>query len=120
VKALALALIVLVAGCSRGEEARPGVDRICGPDVEGVPCGTGVEQGAAYRFELLVHCGIEWAYFDGRYWVAASRIDPPADWNPIESGTMTLLGEEAVFEGNPGGEARFAPAPVGYEPTPCA
>jgi hypothetical protein len=119
VKALALVFIVLVAGCSRGEETRPGVDRVCGPDVEGVPCGTGVEQGAAYRFDLLVHCGIEWAYFDGRYWVAAPRIDPPADWNPIEHGTMTLRGEEAVFEGD-AAEARFAPAPAGYEPPPCA
>jgi hypothetical protein len=122
VRRIALAVTALtLVGCSNGSDVRQGVDRVCGPDADAAPCEEGVEAGVPYRFDLLTHCGIEWAYLDGRYWIAAPKIDPPSDWSPVESGTITLVNEnEARFEGDSGGEASFGPAPVGYRPPPCA
>lgn len=118
--ALALAAAFPTA-CSKGDDVRAGVDRVCGPDVARAPCAGGVEDGVPYRFELLTHCGVEWAYFDGRYWVPRPKVDPESDWTPIERGTMTLVRRgEALFEGGSHGEARFVPAPTGYRPQPCA
>jgi hypothetical protein len=123
VKRVSLALTLLTfASCGdSGSDARPGVERVCGPDIETTPCGDGVEAGVPYRFELLTHCGVVWAYLDGRYWIASPKIDPPPDWSPVESGTVTLVGEQQVrFEGDSGGQASFRPAPHAYEPPPCA
>jgi hypothetical protein len=118
---LALTVVTLAACTDSTSDARPGVERVCGPDVETAPCGKGVEEGVPYRFELLTHCGVEWAYLDGRYWIAAPKINPPPDWNPIQSGTITLVNEhEAKFEGDSSGDASFRPAPNGYRPRPCA
>lgn len=113
--------VATTSGCSFPFHEEDGVERICGPDVSELPCGAGVETARAYPFDLLVHCGVEWAYFDGRYWVPRPRVDPESDWDPIERGTMTLVGpDEARFEGAAHGEARFVPAPVTYRPRPCA
>ena len=60
--ALPLALAVL-AGCSYFHDQEEAVKRVCGPDVEQVPWGRGVEIGHTYSFDVLTHCGIEWAYF---------------------------------------------------------
>lgn len=118
---LVLTLLTLASCANSSTDARPGAGRVCGPDVETTPCGEGVEEGVAYRYELLTHCGVEWAYLDGRYWIAAPRIKPPPDWSPIESGTVTLLDEQqARFESDSGGKALFRPAPAAYEPPPCA
>jgi hypothetical protein len=121
VRRIAIAVTALtLAGCSHASDVRQGLDRVCGPDVDAVPRGQGVEEGVQYRFELLTHCGVEWAYLDGRYWVAAPKIDPPSDWSPVESGIITLVSGEARFEGDSGGEASFRPARDGYQPPPCA
>ena len=74
----------------------------------------------AYRFNLLTHCGIEWAYFDGRYWVAKPKVDKPSGWEGVESGTMLLERRGvAVFEATKGGTARFVPAAASYHPPDC-
>lgn len=132
---LTLTLAVLaLSGCSlwslaEGEETAvlSGAGRICGPDLEQLPCGVGVAQGAPYTFQLLTHCGIAYAYFGGRYWVADPPLsdgsgNPPADWdNPIARGTMTLEGEDAaVFRADSGQEARFRPASESFHPRGCA
>jgi hypothetical protein len=97
------------------------VKRVCGPDVEQAPCGPGVEIGHTYSFDLLAHCGIEWAYFNSHYWVPRKKVAVPSAWNPIERGTMTLTEPDvAHFEGASPGKVDFVPAPVGYKPTPCA
>lgn len=112
---------VLGAGCAGGEEVRSGVDRICGPDVSRAPCARGVGQGVPYRFQLLTHCGIDWAYVDGRYWIPKPKVETPPEWAGIAEGTITLVArDQAVFEADSGGEARFVPAPVSYRPQPCA
>jgi hypothetical protein len=120
---LALAALALV-GCtplsSNGEDDF-GAPLVCGPGLEQLPCGPGVAPNEAYSFNLLTHCGIEWAYFDGRYWVPRPRVDPPSHWASIEAGTMVLeRRDEAVFEAEDGGGARFAPAASSYRPPTCA
>lgn len=114
---------------SSEEEARvrAGAGRICGPDVAALPCGSGVDPGVGYRYKLLTHCGIEYAYFDGRFWLADPKLDdgsgnPPAGWdNPFAEGVMTLLpGDEARFTDDEERTVVFRPAPDSYQPPGCA
>ena len=117
---LPLALAVL-AGGSYFHDQEEAVKRVCGPDVEQVPCGRGVEIGHTYSFDVLTHCGIEWAYFNSHYRVPRKKMAVPSTWDPIERGTMTLAEPNvAHFEGTSPGKVDFVPAPVGYKPTPCA
>ena len=118
---------LLLAGCASvpftGEEEQDDsrVPFVCAPDAERLPCVAGVERSVPYRFNLLTHCGIEWAYFDGRYWVPRPRVAPPPDWAAIEGGTMVLRSPtEAVFEAAEGGGARFVPASSSFRPEACA
>jgi hypothetical protein len=127
-KGFLLALVVLAsAGCSGlpftgGEDAEDfRVPLVCGPEHGQLPCTGGVEEDVGYSFNLLTHCGIEWAYFDGRYWVPKAKVDPPSHWANIEAGTMLLERPDvAAFEANKGGGARFVPAPRSYRPPTCA
>jgi hypothetical protein len=68
----------------------------------------------------MTHCGIEWAYFDGRYWVPRVQVKTPPDWAAITNGAMTLLSEQrAVFE-RESHSIVFVPAPESYQPPTCA
>ena len=115
----------LLAGCSAlsstGEEdADNRVPLVCSPEHTALPCTGGVEVGHAYRFNLLTHCGIEWAYFNGRYWVPKPNVDKPSDWEEIEAGTMVLERRGvAVFEATKGGTVRFVTAAQSYHPPNC-
>jgi hypothetical protein len=124
---LALCVALVLAGCSAipftGENDADDfrVPMVCAPKHNEVPCGRGVEQEVGYRFNLLTHCGIEWAYFNGRFWVPRPRVDTPRDWEGIEAGTMVLERQGvAVFEAAKGGGARFVPASAFYYPPTCA
>jgi hypothetical protein len=125
VKLLPLALAaIFLAGCVSflppDDEDDDRVPFICAPKETQVPCSE-AEQGVSYSFNLLTHCGIEWAYLDGRYWVPRPRVDPPSDWAAIEPGTMVLESRDvAVFEAEKGGGARFVPAGPGFRPETCA
>jgi hypothetical protein len=116
---LILAALTL-AGCTAvRQEDRP--VRVCEPDVVGVPCGAGVETDKRYVFDLLTHCGGEWAYFDGRYWVPARPTDPPPDWASVKRGTMTLVDRDSAhFAGGSAGRVRFVPARSSFRPETCA
>src|SRR5918995_5979149 len=96
-KQFSVVLLVLVsAGCSAlpltGEDDADDfrVPLVCGPEHKQLPCNGGVEEGVGYRFNLLTHCGIEWAYFGGRYWLPKPKVDTPSHWANIETGTMLL------------------------------
>jgi hypothetical protein len=122
---LSLLLLALVlAGCSEvpfTSEDDDAVPLVCGPTHKQLPCTGGVEEGVEYRFNLLTHCGVEWAYFGGRYWVPRPKADPPSHWGNIEAGTMALQRPRvAVFEAESGGGARFVPASKTYRPPTCA
>jgi hypothetical protein len=96
------------------------VPTVCSPKDTEVPCAHRVEQGVGYRFNLVTHCGIEWAYFNDRYWVPRPLIDAPSHWAGITAGTMVLERSGiAVFKADKGGGARFVPAPDSYRPPGC-
>jgi hypothetical protein len=74
----------------------------------------------SYRFNLQTHCGIEWAYFDGRYWVPTPRVRTPSHWASITAGAMVLERTGvAAFRADDGGGARFTPAKRAFRPLPC-
>jgi hypothetical protein len=124
--ALALASTALVA-CSgvpfsgRNDEADDfRVPLVCLPKHEQPPCSRGVEQERAYEFNLQTHCGIEWAYFDGRFWVPKPKVRKPGHWASITAGAMVLERSDlATFTAADGGSARFAPAQRSFRPQPC-
>jgi hypothetical protein len=124
---LSILLVALIlGGCSvlspAGEEDVDDfrVPLLCSPEPTQPPCTGGVEEGIAYRFNLLTHCDIEWAYFDGRYWVPKPRVDTPSDLAGIEAGTIVLEHRGvAVFEAIKGGTVRVVPAPASYHPPDC-
>jgi hypothetical protein len=123
---MSIGLVLLaLAGCSilpyGGTADREVPLRVCEPGFTALPCGAGAERGVAYRFDLLTHCGIEWAYFDGRYWVPQRSVDPPSDWAAITRGTMRLADRgEAVFDGPSGPNVQFVPAEEHYRQSTCA
>jgi hypothetical protein len=126
-RVLILLLVLVSAGCSAPLFSREdnaddfAVPLVCGPEHEKLPCTDGVQEGVAYRFNLLTHCGIEWAYFGGRYWVPKPRVDTPSHWANIEAGTMLMEQPGvALFEADEGGGARFVPARRSYRPPTCA
>jgi hypothetical protein len=133
-RALALgvgaALLLGVGGTALGAFGAPrdvlallpgGVHPALGPDER-------AEIGVDYRFELPTHCGVEYAFFSGRWWTATPKlyengaeVDPPPGWdNPTEPGTMRLVSRnEALFVGDSGNIARFMPGPNGGPGTKC-
>lgn len=120
-------LALVAAGCAavpltgKDDENDFRIPLVCGPEHKQLPCTAEVRLGTGYRFNLLTHCGIEWAHFDGRYWMPKPKVHPPPHWANIEAGTMVLVRPRvALFEADDGGSARFAPAPSSYRPPTCA
>jgi hypothetical protein len=104
-----------------GEESADPLPLVCEPGIPELPCAEGVEPGVPYVMTLLTHCQLEWAYFDGRYWVPAAPVSEPGGEANFADGVMTLVSQgEAVFVADSGPEVRFRPAPERYRPPPCA
>ena len=101
---------------------------LCGPSAAEPPCGKGAILGRSYPYELLTHCGVNHAYFDGRLWVVVGGPlddgsgNPPRDWgNPTQRGLMRLLSSErADFRVPNELSIVFVPAPPSFRPQPCA
>ena len=78
----------------------PASFRSCSPQDQNVPCAQGVAAGKPYNYQLYTHCGIRWAYFDGRWWKASPVLDdgsrnPPRGWgNPFDIGSMVLSADD--------------------------
>jgi hypothetical protein len=127
--ALLLAALFFFAGIglTSGEESgeaeatgRP-LPLVCEPGIPELPCAEGVEPGFPYAVTLLTHCQLEWAYFDGRYWVPRAPVSEPGGEANFADGIMTLAApDEAVFVAYSGPEVRFRPAGADYRPPPCA
>jgi hypothetical protein len=97
----------------------------CSPSDAEPPCGPGAEIGKPYDYQVYTHCGIIWAYFNGRYWKANPVLDdgnrnPPPGWdNPYDNGSMTLLDDTtARFTSRNGLTAHFQPLPVEVQSFP--
>jgi len=102
----------------------------CSPQKKELPCGPRAEIGRSYPYQLYTHCGIRWAYFEGRWWEASPPLDdgsgnPPRGWgNPFDMGRMELVNESlSRFTSRAGKTAEFKPLPVEareYPGKPCA
>jgi hypothetical protein len=121
-----LVLPFILAGCAGLPSGQPEdeddfrVPLICLPKHKEIPCAAAVEEGVSYPFTLQTHCGAEWAYFDGHFWVVRPRMQTPSNWGNFEAGTMVLTRPGvAVFVADAGGEVRFVPARPAYLPPPC-
>jgi hypothetical protein len=123
---LLLAALFVLAGIGlgseeEGEEAAEPLPLVCEPGIPELPCAEGVEAGVPYPVTLQTHCELEWAYFDGRYWVPSGPVSESGGEAWFADGVMTLASEdEAVFVADSGAEVRFQPAPDDYRPPPCA
>jgi hypothetical protein len=128
----ALALLVLpavAAGCAGLPFGQPDdegdfrVPLVCLPKHKQIPCTGAVEDGVGYSYTLQTHCGVEWAYFDGRFWIPRPKVmtpEPSFQRNFTSGRIMIVRPGVAVFEADGGGSVRFAPAPQSFRPPPCA
>jgi len=112
---------------TRGEHAAGwSLGLLCPADAEKPPCGPGARVGRDYDYVLYTHCGIEWAIFDGRLWLARPALHDegvrgaPSGWgDPTQSGVMRLLGAaRAEFRAGLL-TAAFTPAPAGSAREAC-
>ena len=100
--------------------------QLCAPDATAPPCGSGAGLGVSYPYELLTHCGVQYALFDGRLWLLDPPLDdgsgnPPPGWdNPTQHGLMRLLADDVAEFRTPELNVRFEPAPPDYERPGCA
>ena len=123
---LLLAALFLFAGIgltteASDEEVADPLPLVCEPGIPELPCAEGVEPGVPYAMTLQTHCQLEWAYFDGRYWVPSAPVSEPGGEAAFADGVMTLASpDEAVFVADSGPEVRFRPAGADYRPPPCA
>ena len=123
---LLLAALFLFAGIGltteeSDEEVADPLPLVCEPGIPELPCAEGVEPGVPYAVTLQTHCQLEWAYFDGRYWVPSAPVSEPGGEAAFADGVMTLASpDEAVFVADSGPEVRFRPAGADYRPPPCA
>jgi hypothetical protein len=107
-------LLLVATGCAKeAVDARP---TICSPEMTRSPCAS-ARVGVDYPTALFTHCGVRWAYFDGRYWV----IDPPQpEGANLVYGVMTLLSaNELAFDGEDGRRYAFKRAPASFSPPLC-
>ena len=113
--------IGLTSAEESGQEVAEPLPLVCEPGIPELPCAEGVEPGVPYAVTLQTHCQLEWAYFDGRYWVPSAPVSQPGGQAAFADGVMTLASpDEAVFVADSGPEVLFRPAPDDYRPPPCA
>ncbi len=112
---LPLALLLLVCNTST-PTATPAPMPTAAPGSEAAPA----EIGVRYVHELYTHCGVRYATFDGRRWLAdpiLGDVNPPPGWgNPFDTGAMELVSKDrALFLSHSGERAFFVPAPEDYQ-----
>lgn len=84
----------------------------CGSQMNSsTPSPTRARTGRAY--ELYTHCGIRWAKISGTFWRAEhppsdASGNPPTGWgNPVQSGTLVILGPQTARFDSSAGSVTF-------------
>ena len=114
-----LALLACNSEKTATATATPAPMPTAAPMLDGAPA----EIGVRYSHNLYTHCGIRYADFDGRRWLADpvlssnEGLSPPPGWgNPSDPGTMELVSKDrAMFLSHSGERAFFIPAPEDYQ-----
>lgn len=115
---LPLALLACGSGDTSAPTATPAPMPTAAPATGGAPA----EVGVRYSHKLYTHCGVRYADFDGRRWLADpiltgnEGVSPPPGWgNPSDPGIMELIDKDrAMFLSHAGERAFFIPAPEDY------
>ncbi|MBI2918655.1 MAG: hypothetical protein HYY01_11790 [Chloroflexi bacterium] len=110
---------------ARPAQRPQGLSLTCSPKKEEAPCAAGVEVGRPYLYTLYTHCGVRWAYFNGRWWEASAAPsgaggDPPRAWGAFfDTGTIVLVSEGlARFTSRTGLTAEFKLLPIEVQEYP--
>ncbi len=75
------------------------------------PCSPAEGCPKTFDYELVTHCGIRWAYFDGRRWITPFRRDLPEGWEqPVQAGQMEVLSHDLAVFTSEGHELTFRPS----------
>jgi hypothetical protein len=102
---------------------RQGHDGQCWTDVDAQPCSAGVSVGSEWTYDVYTHCGVEFIYLDGRFWLTEplGELAAPAGWGePLDHGVITLEApNRAVYLSASGDQIEFEPAPADFEPPLC-
>lgn len=85
--------------------------------------------GIAYPFDLLTHCDIRYAHFDGRWWQTDHTVPEPkpkpdpesgiTSYNGYTAGFMTLVSADTARFDDPG-VVTVTFHPMAGQPLPCA
>ena len=118
-----LALLACNSEKTATATATPAPMPTAAPMLDGAPA----EIGVRYSHNLYTHCGVRYADFDGRRWLADpvlssnEGLSPPPGWgNPGDPGTMELVSKDrAMFLSHSGDRAFFIPAPDDYQSKLC-
>ncbi len=87
---------------------RPG-QKVETPPLKVAPPGATVKE--TFDYELVTHCGIRWAYFNGRRWITPRR-DLPEGWGAAspQAGQMKVLSHDLAVFTSEGHELIFRPS----------
>lgn len=87
----------LLTGCGQGAAGAPAQETLGNE-------GADASVREIFDYQLLTHCGIRWASFDGRRWITPFLGDrrihgPPEGWDqPFQAGQMRMISDDlAVF-----------------------
>ena len=114
-------LVLALLAC--GANATPTATLVPRPTAAANPEAGAAEIMVLYHHVLYTHCGIRYADFNGRRWLADpvltsnEGLSPPPGWdNPNDRGTIELVTKDrAMFISHSGERAFFIPAPDDYQ-----
>lgn len=94
----AVLALIFAAGCSSADDVP-----VMSPTNPNAASTSPSRPPPGRPFNLVTHCGIKWAQFNGSVWKATEPLsdqgNPPSGWaNPVQQGTLVVASaDEATF-----------------------